>query len=295
MAWKMLGDAAAMKIGHLLFVAACCAITSSASAQSDLSLGNFFSTGWHEPWKKFHRETGAPDMSLLRVQTNFLVQLLRMDTFLETGVSSPDVRQIEFSNATIEYALNRRFMAAIFSSHQWNESRTGDDRDGFAGGMFGRFQLIESEHSSLALNLKMALPATSLGDHSTIWSYALAGWQDLHPSGLDRTGLYWHLQHEISAGPLPGRATRNDLTYALSIARTFTDPTSSIGNLTSFLECSGKVLLDGAHEGRNYLSLTPGARFTLGGKHIFMAGADIPLGGMKPFSAIYRLTYIFNF
>ena len=33
---------------------------------SDLSLANLFSEGWDQPWSKFQRGEGTPDMSLLR-------------------------------------------------------------------------------------------------------------------------------------------------------------------------------------------------------------------------------------
>jgi hypothetical protein len=264
-------------------------------ALSDLSLSNFFSDGWDETWSKRSRGDGTPDMSLLRVQTNFLVQLLRVDTYLETGMNAPAERS-EFTNATIEYAFNRRLLLAFFLGHQWIESAGGkSDRDGPFGGLFTRFQLADTAHSSLALNLKMTLPNTDLGEHATTWSYALAGWQDLQTLGLGRTGLYYHVQHEIAGGPVPGSNARNDVTYDLSLAHSWTGPGSTFENLTTFVEAYGKSLLDGDHTGRTIVSLTPGFRFTLGKKHIFMAGVDLPLAGPRSFDALYRLTYIFNF
>lgn len=143
-------------------------------------------------------------MSLLRVQTNFLVQLLRIDTYLETGMNAPNTSQSEFVNGTVEYALNRHFMPAIFFNHQWIKGAFGAaDRDGSAGGLFGRLQLVDRQHDSLAFNLKMALPNTDIGEHATIWSYALAVWEDLQALGLGRTGLYWHLQHEMAGADIP--------------------------------------------------------------------------------------------
>src|ERR1700690_2341650 len=44
---------------------------------SDLTLLNFFTEGWGEAWAHRHRET--PDMSLLRVTTNFLEREYRLD------------------------------------------------------------------------------------------------------------------------------------------------------------------------------------------------------------------------
>ena len=292
-----------MKIRILLVLAAMCCVSKPAHAQdaptpqtlSNLSLANFFSTGWDEPWEKRARGDGTPDMSLLRVQTNFLVQLLRIDTFLETGMTAPGAIRSEYVNSTVEYALNRRFMAGVFTSHQWIEKANGADKDGTAGGLFGRFQMVDQQHSSMALNLKMVLPDTDLGERATTWSYALAGWRDLQGCGLCRTGLYWHLQHELAGGPVARGAARNDLNYALSLATTWTSPHATLENLTTFVEAAGKTLLDGDYSGRTVLSLTPGFRFTLGGRQIFMVGADVPVAGPRAFDTLYRLTYIYNF
>lgn len=263
---------------------------------TDLSAGSFFSTGWDEPWTKRSRGEGTPDMSLLRVQTNFLVQLLRIDTFLETGMTSPGADRSEFVNSTIEYALNRRFMPGIFYSHQWVQGSDGaPDKDGAAGGLFARFQLAEHQQSTLAFTVKAALPDTNLGEHATVCSYAFAGWEDLQRLGLGRTGLYWSLQHEIAAGPVAPGAARNDAAYVVSLARSWTGPHAALENLTTFLETAGRTLLDGDHGGRTIVTLTPGFRFTLGGRQILMAGADLPVAGPRGFDTIYRLTYIFNF
>ena len=67
---------------------------SSTASLSDLTLSNLWSEGWSESWTKRSRGEGTPDMSLLRVQTNFLVQLFRVDSVLETGIESPTLREI---------------------------------------------------------------------------------------------------------------------------------------------------------------------------------------------------------
>jgi len=265
------------------------------SAPGDLSLSDFFSKGWNEPWSKRQRGDGTPDMSLLRVQTNFLVQLFRLDTSLETGRSSPAFSRGEFVSGTVEYAFNRRFMPGVFVNHQWLEGRHGPDEDGTAGGLFARLQLVENRASSLALNFKVALPDRDLGEHLTTWSYALAGWQDLAPLGLGRTGLYYHAQHEIFAGPQVSGGTRNDLTYDLSLAKTWSSPHAPLENFTTFVEAFGRTLLDGTHQGRTTTALTPGFRFTLAGRHILMCGVDLPVTSPRSNNQVFRFTWIANF
>jgi len=74
---------------------------------SDLTLGNFFSTGWKEPWARRARET--PDMSLLRVQANFLVQLFRANLALRQNPESSAMHGSDSLTGTLEYA----FMAGV--------------------------------------------------------------------------------------------------------------------------------------------------------------------------------------
>ncbi len=262
---------------------------------SDLTLSTFFTDGWDQPWKKYRRGEGTADMSLLRVQTNFLVQLFRLDLALQTGRNSPHFSQGESATAIIEYALNRRFMPGLYVNHQWLDGRDGPDDDGSAGGVFTRFQLLEHRQSSLALTLKMALPDHDLGEHLTAWSWALAGWHDLEPIGLAHTGLYCHVQHEILGGPASSNATRNDTTYDISLAHTWTSHDCTLQHLTTFVEAYGKTLLDGAHEGRTTVSLTPGFRFTLASRHILMFGVDVPVAGPRADDNTWRFSWVANF
>ncbi|MEO6739380.1 MAG: hypothetical protein ABIP20_03950, partial [Chthoniobacteraceae bacterium] len=159
---------------------------------SDLTLDNFFASGWDEPWTKRQRET--PDMSLLRVQTNFLVQLFRTDFALQQNPHSAASRGSDSLTGTLEYALNRRLMLALIGNYRWLDARKGDDRDGGAFAAFARVQLVDKAHSSLATTLRVGLPSHDLGEKTTTVSFALAGWQDLAPVGLSRTGLYYHVQ-----------------------------------------------------------------------------------------------------
>src|SRR5262249_22104488 len=47
---------------------------------SDLTITNFFTEGWNQPWAKRKRYT--PDMALLKVTTNFLEREFRFDYVL---------------------------------------------------------------------------------------------------------------------------------------------------------------------------------------------------------------------
>jgi hypothetical protein len=269
--------------------------SSEPASLSDLSLSNFFSDGWSEPWSRRSRGDGTPDMSLLRVQTNFLVQLFRLDTYVETGVRSPTTRQIEYANATVEYAVSRRLMFAVFTNIEEHDSRISTGEHGFSGGFFSRVQLVDSAGSSEALTFKVAAPDTRLGERQTTLSYILSGWQDLEAFGLTRTGLYFHAQHEILAGPHAAGAKTNDVTYDLSLARTWTAADSPVENFTTFVEAYGKTDINGKRSGSTALSITPGFRFNLWTRQILMFGVDIPVSHPRTYDNIFRLTYIANF
>lgn len=262
---------------------------------ADLTFANAFSTGWDEPWTKRSRGDGTPNMSLLRVQTNFLVQLFRTDYAHQENLTTAGIRAVDSLSGTLEYALNRRLMLAVIGNYGWVDSRRLSDVDGATGGAFVRLQWVDTANSSLATTLKVAVPNHDLGEKDTTLSFAFAGWRDISPLGLKRTGLYYHLQEETLVGPTKAGARRNDLTYAVSLAKTWTSPDSLFGNTTTFVEAYGKSDLDGKDSGHTVITLTPGIRATFAHRHIVMAGVEFPLTNPQPFERIVRLTYICNF
>jgi len=261
----------------------------------DLTVSNLFSTGWDVAWTKRSRGDGTPDMSLLRVQTNFLVQLFRMDCAHQDNLSTAGIRATDALTGTVEYALNRRLLLAVIGNYGWVDSRKSADLDGATGGAFVRLQWVDTATSSLATTLKVAAPNHDLGEKDTTLSFAIAGWRDLAPLGLKRMGFYWHLQEETLSGPGKPGDRRNDLTCAVSLAKTWTSPESLFGNATTFVEAYGKSGLDGKDSGQTVVTLTPGIRATFARRHIIMAGVDFPITNPKPFERIVRLTYICNF
>ncbi len=148
---------------------------------------------------------------------------------------------------------------------------------------------------SYAFNLRVAAPREGTGETQTPMGFALAGWHDLTPLGLSRCGLYWHLQEETFLGPHAPGVRENQLTYDLSLARTWTTAESVCGNFTTFVENYARTELDGARHGQTVLTLTPGARFNVHHHHVFMAGVDFPMTDPRPFSHVFRFTYIYAF
>jgi len=171
----------------------------------------------------------------------------------------------------------------------------GEDFDGGALAAFTRIQLVDKPKSSVAFTFRAGFPSRDLHQKLSTLSFAVEGWQDLASIGLKRTGLYWHVQEETYAGPAAAGVRRNDLTYDLSLAKTWTGPDAFLGNATTFLEAYGRTDLDGNTSGLTTVTLTPGVRVNIAHRHILMAGVDFPVTEPRPFDRTIRVTYIFNF
>lgn len=270
--------------------------TGSQYAPSDLTLFNFFSEGWTQEWGKRSNPDAAPDMALLRVQTNFLEREIRTDYYFKNDISSASKKDIHFADTLIAWGLNRRLMLEAVASYEWVEPRAGKkEMEGMSEAFVGRLQLIDTATSSYAFNFRAQAPDNGIGNHQTTLSYGIAGWNDLTSLGLKRMGLYYHVQEETYLGTGEKGAKKNDLTYAVSVAKTWTAPDAAIRNFTTFVEGYATTDLDGTTSGHTAMVVTPGIRFTLGRGNVFMTGADIPLTSPIPYSAQYRLTYIYNF
>lgn len=234
-------------------------------------------------------------MTLLRVQSNLLLYSLRTDSYFERMTPANRDHRIEYVNQLFEFSPNRRVMFGAFGNFQWIDGRTRDDRGGGTYGALVRLQLIDLKNTSYAFNLRAAAPNEGLGEKQIVTSVALAGWHDLTPLGLYRVGLYWHVQEETWIGPSITGGRRNDLTYDLTLAKTWSAPSARLENFTTFLEGFSKTDVDGPNRGHSVVTLTPGFRFNLHHHHVIMAGVDVPLSTPRPFEQILRLTYIYAF
>ena len=263
---------------------------------SDLSLGNFFSAGWDQTWQKWRRST--PDMALLRVTTNFLEREFRLDYVLTDAANNPNLDQSDLANGLMAYGLNRRLMIEVIANYQWNVAPSGTTISGAGEGFLARFQLVENATQSYSFQARVSPPNKGLGQTQTSLTYALAGWQDMHAllPALGRFGLYYSLQYENLVGPHKVGAAQNDVSYDVSVAETWTAPSTPVfGNFTTFLEAFGTTILDGANSGKTTVSLTPGIRFWFIPENSFSFGVDLPVTKAPAFHSVFRATYILNF
>lgn len=267
------------------------------AAPSDLTLADLLE-GWDQAWTHRHRDT--PDMALLRVTTNFLERELRLDYAHTTASGNPKLRSTDLGNALIAYGLSRRLMIELVTNYQWNNGNgaPGASADGPGGAALVRFQLVDTAHASYAVQARLSAPNRAVGGTQTSLAYSLAGWHDLRPlaPALGRMGLYYSVQYENLQGAHRAGARTNDVSYDLSLAETWTAPTTpGLGNLTTFVEAYATTDLDGGGAGKTVLTLTPGLRFWFVPQNSFTAGVDLPLSHGAPLSAVYRATYILNF
>jgi hypothetical protein len=271
-----------------------------------LTLANFFTAGWNEEFTRRDSEGRAPDLALLRVQTNFMEREVRVNYFFENNIHNAKQSNIDSLDAFIAYAFNRRFMLEVLGNYQWIDPRgKNPDNSGPAVRLVGRVQLISTEESSYSFNFQAITPDPGLGVHQTTLSYGAAGFEDLtNRLGLYRVGLYYSFLFDSLAGPRAKGAKQNDVQYDVTIAKTLTRPDMPlIGNFTVFAETFAQTDLNGTHSGTTLVTETPGVRFNLGKINCarfgidnwLMGGVDIPLTGPRPYDAIYRFTYITNF
>lgn len=262
----------------------------------NLTLANFFSEGWDQPWIKRPNPGGAPDMALLRVQTNFLSQYVRADFFSEQGLASTKNSVLDLLDVNMSKSLNRRFMVYAQGYYEWLQSRTPNRyANAFNYSVAGRIQLIDIPGSSYAFNLKATSPAKQVGNDLTTITYSLAGWQDLTSYGLNRVGLYFSVLGDNYVGPHPPGAKETDTIYDVTLAKTWTEPSAALQNFTTFAEFVGQTDLGGSFSGKTVVVVTPGFRFGIGHNQFLMAGVDLPISHPRPYNWGLRLTYILDY
>ncbi|HEV2548892.1 MAG TPA: hypothetical protein VGU20_16240 [Stellaceae bacterium] len=269
----------------------------SEVALSDLTLGNFFTEGWTQPWAKRERASGTPDMALLKVTTNFLERELRLDYAHTADVKHSRFQSTDLMQGLIAYGLDRRIMVEVITNYQWNTPRTGAGVSGAGGGGLVRFALIDTEQNSIAVQTKVSEPNRSIGQTQTSIQNGLAGFTDMYPLiGLSRVGLYYSLVYEYLYGNHTKGLRSNDIAYDISMAKTWTPLSTPIfGNFTTFLEAFATTDLNGTTVGHTATTLTPGMRFWFYPENSLTFGVDVPVTHPYPFGNVFRATYILNF
>jgi hypothetical protein len=276
----------------------------SAEKRTDLTIFNFFSAGWDEDSSKRVRETGTPNLALLKVQTNFMEREFRVNYVHTDNVRSKKTENIDSMDALVAWALNRRFMIEVLGTYQWNDARKGRDFDGGTPAFVGRIQLFDTETSSYSFNFRGIAPNRGLGESQTTLSYGYGGFEDLgYWLNLNRVGLYHSALFNSFVGPGEPGAKHTNVSYDVTLAKTLTSPeTPLLGNFTVFVETFGQTNLDGSNAGHTLMTITPAVRFNLGKlerarlkDNWLLFGLELPVVGPRPFDYTFRFSYITNF
>jgi hypothetical protein len=268
----------------------------AAGHLSDLTFANFFTEGWNQNWVKRRRYT--PDMALLRVTTNFLEREFRFDYVLTNVANSATLDTTDMINGLIAYGLNRRLMLEVISNYQWNNLNSGDVKSGAGGGFLSRFQLVDTDTASYSFQARVSPANKGIGQTQTSLQFALAAWHDIHAvaPALGRFGLYYSFQYENLLGSHAAGVMENDISYDVSFAETWTQPTTPVfGNFTTFVEFFGQTFLDGANSGKTNVTITPGFRFWFVPENSLTFGVDLPISSKPAIHSAIRATYIMNF
>ena len=263
---------------------------------ANLTLLNFFSAGWAEPWAHRHRYT--PDMALLRVTTNFMERELRFDYVATNVAENGKVNNTQMGDALIAYGLDRRLMVEVIANYQWNVAPNGSTTNGGAGAFYGRLQLVDTPGQSYAFQMKLVPQNKGLGQTQTTLGYVLTGWQDVHEivPALGRCGLYYSFEYDNLQGLAKAGTTRNSIGYDVSLAETWTpQDTPVLGNFTTFVEFYATTPLDGTVHGKTSFWVTPAIRFWFLPQNSFTFGVDLEVSHYPTSPEVYRLNYIYNF
>jgi len=266
-----------------------------AQALSNLTLANFFTEGWDQTWSKRQTPGGAPDLALLRVQTNFLARDVRFDFLSQQDLNSTKNCTIDQFDTVLSESFNRRIMVLAYGYYEWLNSRTASNLAESSWALATRLQLIDIPGTSLDFNLKALSPTKTLGSDFTTITPSLGGWEDLTPYGLNKVGLYYSVQANNYIGPHTLGAKSVDTAYDLSLAKTWTEPTDPLQNFTTFAEVYSQTDLGGSYSGKTVVTFTPGFRTGLGHNQIFMSGVDLPVSHPRPYNWALRVTYIILF
>ncbi len=264
---------------------------------SDLTLQDFFSTGWGEKFEERHREGHAPRFNLFKSRQGFLERIVVGSYAYTDGADGGRVNEHELS-AGLEWAIDRRFQIGVEPLYTWQRRRAvgdepGRNTDGLRWDFSTRLQLIDTADRAYNFQARVITPSTRIEAAQTELAFTFAGFEDLTKTvGLERVGLYHHIEYAALIGPRGPDEDRRPtglLRYDVSVAKTLVDPTVPlIGDFTVFLEAFGQTDLDGARSGRTAISFTPGIRFNPTGREEkawwIQAGVEFPVTGPRPFN-----------
>ncbi len=241
------------------------------------------------------RERRTPDLVLLRVRGNFLEHDLRVNATYENDIQRSTAHAATDLEFRLAVPIDTVWMIGLLGNYRWEDELSRPDENGAALTVFGRVQLLDLPESSYAFNVEVATPNKGVDNTKTQVGFGVAGFEDLDLLlGLDRVGLYadLNLQHSSGRGAGDGE---NQLSYVLSMAKTWTEDLLGAGRFTIFGELGGTTQLNQGSDGRTVITGTPGLRLDPAPAHALIAGVDFPITHPHGFGELFRISYVYSF
>lgn len=259
-----------------------------APAPADLTLENFFTAGWQEPYQPRPGQEQAERILLFRTPPPFLDRavLLNYDFGLRTRPERINEQEL---GAELLLPLNRRLLFQVAAEYNFN----GDDRPG-TGGASGAaavaLQLVDTTSSALNLQASLSVPGRDdLLPHRLEFGLSVAGFQDLGRrfGAQGSFGIFFPLGSSSYGANLA-------LAYSAALTKTLTGDLPWLGHFTPFVEAAGTTTL-GVDQQTTQITLLPGAEWEVL-RHWWLALAvEIPLTGPRPFDLGVHVSLIKSF
>jgi hypothetical protein len=237
----------------------------------------------------------TPDLVLLRVQAAFLEHDLRLNATYEDRIQGGTTHTATDLDVRVAIPIDTLWMVGVLANYRWLEEIDRPNENGAAISVFGRVQLIQEPEFSYAFNVQVSSPNKGVENDKTQIDVGVAGFEDLDALlGLDRVGLYGDLefQHSTGRGQVTGG---NQLSYVVSLAKTWTQDLLGAGRFTLFAELGGTTQLDQGTKGHTTITGTPGLRLDPSPAHALIAGVDFPLTHPHGFGELFRISYVYSF
>ncbi len=257
--------------------------------RQDLTLGNFFSYGWHAGWEE--PEEGpddAPRIRLLRIQEAVWEREIRLIHNYVFGMNEEELDRQEVEGE-ISLPVSRRFLVefeqpvAEIRSNGSSFFASGDLR------VVPKVMLYETRNTSLSSGLSIRTPTgrRSMESHRTSLTPYLAWWTDLG----QRVGLHTFFGTDFPLGGWGPDRPDAFVRYSIAPSKTVTSrDTPFLGNLTLFAEFNGTTQVGGI-DPQTTVTALPGVRWLLLKDFWVATGYEFTLTGIdekRVWLSVYR-------
>jgi hypothetical protein len=262
--------------------------------RQDLSLSNFFSSGWTEGWAEPDEgPQDAPRFRLLRIQRAFWEREVRF-TYNYTFGADGGRANAQEGEIELELPISRRLLIE-FEGGAVGLRPEGQSWKGRGGDLkiIPEVMLAEMHDLSFSSGLIVRTPTGSktIEEGRTSVTPYLAFWKDLG----HRIGLHTYLGAELPVSGFAAGGPDAVLQYGIAPALTVTPKTTPYwGNLTFFVETNGETNAGGRND-RTTVTLLPGTRWLVFKDVWLAAGYEFPLTGANELDGRAWLSFYLDF